>query len=198
MVITIFEDKNQCFFFYSKGNFSSSKHIQIFIYFVSVNFAWVKVSNYFQDITWQNLYFWNWLTRFWVRNEERLLLLLKSMVNLFLCSRGGIQGIFLLFRKGRKWLVDFNAGKTQLVWFDWFNITCAIDVKMNGSVVKEKSSFKMLALTFSSNLNWGSYIISIAKTASKKIEALILLWNFFLLRLLCISINQPYGHTWNC
>ena len=31
----------------------------------------------------------------------------------------------------------------------------------------------MLGLTFSSKLDWGSYIISIAKSASKKIEALI-------------------------
>ena len=31
----------------------------------------------------------------------------------------------------------------------------------------------MLGLTFSSELDWGSYIISIAKTASKKIGALI-------------------------
>ena len=31
----------------------------------------------------------------------------------------------------------------------------------------------MLGLTFSSKLGWGSYIISIAKTASKKIGALI-------------------------
>ena len=44
---------------------------------------------------------------------------------------------------------------------------------MNGSVLKEKSSFKMLGLTVSSKLDWGSYIISIAKTASKKIGALI-------------------------
>ena len=43
---------------------------------------------------------------------------------------------------------------------------------MDGSVLKEKSSFKMLGLT-SSKLDWGSYIISIAKTASKKIGALI-------------------------
>ena len=50
---------------------------------------------------------------------------------------------------GRKWLVDFNAGKTQLVSFDWSNNnTCGIDVKMDGSVLEEKSSFKML--TFSS------------------------------------------------
>ena len=44
---------------------------------------------------------------------------------------------------------------------------------MDGSVLEGKSSFKMLGLTFSSKLDWGSYIISIAKTASKKIGALI-------------------------
>ena len=44
---------------------------------------------------------------------------------------------------------------------------------MNGSVLQEKSYFKMLWLTFSSKLDWGSYIISIAKTASKKLGALI-------------------------
>ena len=75
----------------------------------------------------------------------------------------------------KKWLVDFNAGKTQLVLFDRSNNNGSIDVKMDGSVLDEKSSFKMLGLTFCSKLDWGSYIISIAKTASKKIGALILL-----------------------
>ena len=70
-------------------------------------------------------------------------------------------------------LVDFNAGKTQLVSFERFNNNGSINVKMDGSVRVEKSSFKMLWLTFSSKLDWGSYIISIAKTASKKIGALI-------------------------
>ena len=74
---------------------------------------------------------------------------------------------------GKKWLVDFNAGKTQLVSFDRSNNNGSIDVKMDGSVLEEKSSFKMLWLTFSSKLDWGSYIISITKTASKKIGALI-------------------------
>ena len=55
----------------------------------------------------------------------------------------------------------------------------------------------MLGLTFSSKLNWGSYIISIATTASKKIGALIRSMKFPLLRLLCISINLPYAHVWN-
>ena len=70
----------------------------------------------------------------------------------------------------KKWLVDFNAGKTQLVSFDRSNNNGSIDVKMGGSILEEKSSFKMLGLTFSSKLDWGSYIISIAKTASKKLE----------------------------
>ena len=56
----------------------------------------------------------------------------------------------------------------------------------------------MLGFTFSSKLDWGSYTICIAKTASKKIGALIrVLWSFFLLRLLCISIILPYAYVWN-
>ena len=73
---------------------------------------------------------------------------------------------------GKKF-VDFNAGKTQLALFDQFNNNGSIDAKMGGSILEEKSSFKMLGLTFSSKLDWASYILSIAKTASKKIGALI-------------------------
>ena len=39
--------------------------------------------------------------------------------------------------------------------------------------LRKKPSFKMQGLTFSSKLDWDSYIISIAKTVSKKIGALI-------------------------
>ena len=41
---------------------------------------------------------------------------------------------------------------------------------MDGSDLEEKSSFKVLGLSFSSKLDWGSYIVSIARTASKNIE----------------------------
>ena len=44
---------------------------------------------------------------------------------------------------------------------------------MDWSALEEKTSFKMLGLTFSSKLDWSSYIVSIAKTAFKKIGALI-------------------------
>ena len=55
---------------------------------------------------------------------------------------------------GKKRLVDFNAGKTQLVSFDWSNNNGSIDVKMGGTILEEKSSFKMLGLTFSSKLDF--------------------------------------------
>ena len=55
---------------------------------------------------------------------------------------------------GKESLVDFNAGKTQLVLFDRSNNNGSIDV-----------------ITF--KLDWGSYIMFIAKTATKKIGALI-------------------------
>ena len=45
---------------------------------------------------------------------------------------------------GRKWLRDLNAGKTQLVLFDWSINAGAIDLKMDRSVLEEKSALKML------------------------------------------------------
>ena len=38
----------------------------------------------------------------------------------------------------RKWLVDFNTGKTQLVLFDQSKNTGAIDLKLDSSVLEEK------------------------------------------------------------
>ena len=61
---------------------------------------------------------------------------------------------------GKNRLVGFNAGKTQLVLFDRSNNTDAVDV-MGGSVFQEKSSFKIMGLTFSFKLNWGSLLINV-------------------------------------
>ena len=54
---------------------------------------------------------------------------------------------------GKKWLVDFNAGKTKLVSLDQFNNIGSIGVKMDGSVLEEKTLFRILGLTFSSKLD---------------------------------------------
>ena len=69
---------------------------------------------------------------------------------------------------------------SMLEKLNWFRLTSlnnagAIDVKMGWSVLEKKSSFKTLGLTFSSKSDWGSCIVSIAKTASKKTGDLIVL-----------------------
>ena len=52
---------------------------------------------------------------------------------------------------GRKWYVISMLEK-QLVLFDRSNNTGAIHLKMNGSALEEKPSFKVLVLSFSSLL----------------------------------------------
>ena len=49
----------------------------------------------------------------------------------------------------RKRLVDFNAGKNQLVLFDWSINSRAIDAKMDRFVFEEKIHFKIVGLSFS-------------------------------------------------
>ena len=48
-------------------------------------------------------------------------------------------------------------------------------------------------------LNWigALTLLLLLKLPPRKMEPLFVLWSFFLLRLLCISINVPYGHAWN-
>ena len=63
----------------------------------------------------------------------------------------------------------------------------------------------MLGLTFSSKLDWGSYTISIAETASKEIGALIRTTKFlspeaalYLYKSMIRSIMEYYCYVWVC
>ena len=47
---------------------------------------------------------------------------------------------------GRKWLIEFHAGKTQIILFGWSSNSGAIEVKIDGSILEEKS------------LDWGSIL----------------------------------------
>ena len=60
--------------------------------------------------------------------------------------------------------------KTQLVLFDRSDNNGSINVKMNGSVIEEKSFFKMLGLTFSSKLDWGLTLSLLLKLHPRKLE----------------------------
>ena len=68
---------------------------------------------------------------------------------------------------------------------------------MDGSVLEEKSSFKMLGLTFSSKWDLESYIVSTAQSASKKIEAMICSMSFLSPEVALYLCNLPYGHAFN-
>ena len=98
---------------------------------------------------------------------------------------------------GSKWLADFNAGKTELVLFDQSNSTSAIDVKMDVSAFEEKPSFKMLELTLSSKETQPLTLSLLLRLPPRKLESWFVLSSFFLLSLLCISINLPYDHVGN-
>ena len=76
-------------------------------------------------------------------------------------------------------------------------------MKMDGPILEEKLSFKMLGLTFSSKLDWGSDIISIVKTTSKKIGALIRSMKFrspevslYLYKSTIWPCMEYYCHVW--
>ena len=90
----------------------------------------------------------------------------------------------------RKWLVDFNAEKTQLLSFGRSHNTGATGMKKHEFVLEEKSSLKMLWLTFSL-LNWtGTLTLPLLlKLLPRKLEPWFALWGFFLLRLLYISMT---------
>ena len=64
----------------------------------------------------------------------------------------------------RNWLIDLSSGKSKLVSLNCSNNLGAIEIKMNGSVLDEKSSFKDAAPTLS------LFIVYIANTVSKKLE----------------------------
>ena len=86
-----------------------------------------------------------------------ILLAILSVIRHLICGNNmnwllNLNLIYETLDWGKKWLVDFNAGETQLVSFDWSNNKRSIDVKIDGSLLEEKSSFKMLGLTFSSKL----------------------------------------------
>ena len=68
---------------------------------------------------------------------------------------------------------------------------------MDGSVVEGKLSFKMLVVTCSSELVWGSYIISISKTASKKIGVLIGSVKFLSHEVALYLYKSTICHVWN-
>ena len=78
--------------------------------------------------------------------------------------------LLIWFGSGRN-IQNLNPEKTQYVLLDRSSNYGGIYVKMDGSLVYEKSFFKELRLLFTSKLVLYSLIFSFLKTVSKKIGA---------------------------
>ena len=75
-------------------------------------------------------------------DELMILLSILSVIRHLICSNNlnWLLNLNLFYETldwGKKWLVDFNAGKTQLVSFDRCSNNGSIDVKMDESVLEE-------------------------------------------------------------
>ena len=117
-----------------------------------------------------------------------------SLIRHFICSNNwnwllNLNKTYDTLRTSK--LFYFNAGKSHLASFDWSYNAVAIDVKMDGSTLEEES-FNMLVISLISELDWGPYFVSIAKTSSKKIGPIFRFVKFLLLRLLFIFSKLPY------
>ena len=77
------------------------------------------------------------------------------------------------------------------------NAICNNAIYADGPVLEEKLSFKMLGLTFSSKLDWVLTLSLLLELPPRILEPWLVLWSFFLPKLLFISINLPYDHAWN-
>ena len=120
---------------------------------------------------------WFWMESLQLMLPSILMVLLSTptVIRHMICDNNcnwhlKLNLIFDTVAQGRKWLVDFNAGKTQLVLLDWCDNNGSNDAKMDGSVFEEKSSFMMLVLT--SFLGWirALTLLLLLKLPSRKLE----------------------------
>ena len=98
----------------------------------------------------------------------------------------------------RKWPVDFNVGKTQLILFDQSNIDALVLLIWKWIELFLMKNHLLRSWGWLSLLNWiGALILSLLLNLSaRKLEPWLVLWSLFLLRFLCISINIPYSHVY--
>ena len=123
-----------------------------------------------------------------------------NMIRLLLCVRLGSEIESELWddvNSDRQCIVTFNAGKTYLVSYYRWNNFMATDIKIDASVLDEKSLFKMLGLTFCSKLNLSSHIVLITSTASMMIGASTHSTKFLSSEIVVFSINLPFDPVWN-
>ena len=120
-----------------------------------------------------------------------ILLFIVNVIRHLICGNNfnwllNMNLIYETLGPGKKWIVGFNAEKTQLVSFD-----------------PSDNNHLLRCWCWPSLLNWIRVhtLSQLLKLPPRKLELYFALWSFFLLRLLCISINLLYVHVcilWSC
>ena len=121
-----------------------------------------------------------------------LFVILQSMLMMLLSTPSLTRHLTVATTRDDSWIWIWNARHSGL------GLTSLIRLVLLMGKWKvlflRTSSFRILGLSFSSKLDWSSYIISVAKTASEKIEALIRSMKFLFPKVflyLYKSILQP-------
>ena len=115
----------------------------------------------------KNICLWNFKFDSWITNHE-------SLIQMLVWSESELwQQLTLIYETlwigtGSSMLISVLAN--QFVLFNWSNTTVATDVKMDESVLEEKSSFKMLGLSFLSKLEWALTLSLLPKLPPRKYE----------------------------
>ena len=138
-----------------------------------------------------------------------LLYILMKLLSILIVIRHLIYGTNL------NWLLNLNL-IYETLWtgvrssllismlgkLNWFHLTSLITMvllmwKWIGLFLRKNHLLRCLG--WPALLNWiGALTLSLLlKLPSRKLELPFMLWSFFLLRLLFISINLPYAHVWN-
>ena len=139
--------------------------------------------------------------------------ILLSMLMILLCSLSVIG--HLICGNNLNWLLNLNL-ICETLWtrvrsgllismlgkLSWFRLPGPITMvllmwKWMGLFLRKNHLLRCWG--WPSLLNWiGVLTLSLLlKLPPRKLELYFVQWNFFLLRLLCISINLPCAHVWN-
>src|SRR5678816_710503 len=82
-------------------------------------------------------------------------------------------------RWGHRNLVKFNSLKTQLLHISLSKTPPTFPISFDGSNVSPMNSINILGLNINNKLSWKPHISMVAKMASKKLEVLLRLLEFF-------------------
>ena len=106
------------------------------------------------------LHYWSYMLLLYISKPPDVIYNFTIKLMIVLCMWSGIR--FVATTRFSFWTWIWPTRRCRL----GHELACWLQ-----TFLKEKSSFKMVGLSFCSKLDWGSYIVSIAKTGYKKAGA---------------------------